>query len=73
MLDQAANHQIIQKTGTWFSYNETRLGQGRENVKRFLRENEDIYTEIEKKVRSKLGLSPEEDVKTTEKNQAPNK
>ena len=58
VLDQAANHQIIQKTGTWFSYNETRLGQGRENVKRFLRENEDIYTEIEKKVRSKLGLSP---------------
>ncbi len=56
ILDQAVNHLIIQKTGTWFSYNETRLGQGRENVKRFLRENDDLYGEIDLKVRQKMGL-----------------
>jgi recombination protein RecA len=73
VLDQATNHQIIQKTGTWFSYNETRLGQGRENVKRFLRDNQDIYAEVEKKVRAKMGLVPEEDVKTTKGNTTPDK
>lgn len=56
ILDQAVNHQIIQKTGTWFSYNETRLGQGRENVKRFLLENKDMFDEIDYNVRVKLGL-----------------
>jgi len=69
VLDQAANHQIIQKTGTWFSYDETRLGQGRENVKRFLRENQDIYLEVEKKVRVKMGLSPEDESDEPPKNQ----
>ena len=73
VLDQATNHQIIQKTGTWFSYNETRLGQGRENVKRFLHENQDIYLEIEKKVRTKLGLIPAEEIKKTQGKQEPDK
>jgi recombination protein RecA len=73
VLDQATNHQIIQKTGTWFSYNETRLGQGRENVKRFLCENQDIYSEIEKKVRAKLGLIPGEEIKKTEGKQEQDK
>ncbi|HGY54466.1 MAG TPA: recombinase RecA [Caldithrix abyssi] len=59
VLDQAVNHHIIQKSGTWFSYNETRLGQGRENVKRFLKENPDMYEEIIGKVRLKLGLDHE--------------
>jgi recombination protein RecA len=54
ILDQAVNHQIVEKTGTWFSYKDTRLGQGRENVKRFFRENEDIFLEISEKVRHKL-------------------
>jgi recombination protein RecA len=39
LLDQAVNHNLIQKSGTWFSYGETRLGQGRENVKRYLQED----------------------------------
>lgn len=56
VLDQAVNFNLIQKSGTWFSYGETRLGQGRENVKRYLKEDEKLMTELEIKVRDKLGL-----------------
>lgn len=40
---------IIDKSGAWFSYNETKLGQGRENVKAFLKENKEVAIEIEEK------------------------
>ncbi|MCD4692335.1 MAG: recombinase RecA [Calditrichales bacterium] len=56
ILDNAVDLKIIDKSGTWFSYNETRLGQGRENVKRFFLENPDIFGEITQKVRVELGL-----------------
>jgi recombination protein RecA len=56
ILDKAVDFRIVDKSGTWFSYNETRLGQGRENVKRFLQENPDILEAITKKVRMKMGL-----------------
>ena len=51
LLDQAVNHNLIQKSGTWFSYGETRLGQGRENVKRYLQEDKKLTAELNKKVR----------------------
>lgn len=57
ILDKAVEHRIIQKSGTWFSYGETRLGQGRENVKRFLIENADMMEEITEKVKEKLGMT----------------
>ncbi len=60
VLDQAVNYGIVQKSGTWFSYGETRLGQGRENVKRFFKENPDIFSEIEEKVRIEMGLIKDE-------------
>jgi len=56
VLDNAVNFRIVQKSGTWFSYDELRLGQGRENAKRFLLENPETFEEITKKVRIKLGL-----------------
>ncbi len=56
LLDQAVNHEIVNKSGTWFSYNETRIGQGRENSRKFLDDNPEMYTEIETKLREKLGL-----------------
>lgn len=56
ILDLAINQNLVQKSGTWFSYGETRLGQGRENVKRFLKEEEKILAELEGKVRENLGL-----------------
>ncbi len=56
ILDLAVAQNLIQKSGTWFSYGDTRLGQGRENVKRFLKEEEKILAELETKVRENLGL-----------------
>ncbi len=51
LVDLAVNLDIIDKSGSWFSYNETRIGQGRENVKKYLMENPDIMKEIEDKIR----------------------
>ena len=61
VLDKAVDFRIVQKSGTWFSYNELRLGQGRENAKSFLRENPEVFQEIEKQVRVKLGLEKGEE------------
>ena len=52
ILDMAVNMDIIEKSGSWFSYNGDRIGQGRENVKRYLKENPEILDEVERKVRS---------------------
>jgi len=66
IIDVAVKNGIIEKSGTWFSYGEERLGQGRENVKRFLKENPDIFNEIELKVRKTLGIIQEESKKQGE-------
>ena len=47
----AVNLDIVEKAGSWFSYNGERIGQGRENVKRYLKENPEILQEVDKKVR----------------------
>lgn len=51
ILDMAVNLDIIEKAGSWFSYNGERIGQGRENVKKYLKENPEILEEVEEKVR----------------------
>ncbi len=51
ILDMAVNLDIIEKAGSWFSYNGERIGQGRENVKKYLKENPDMLKEVEEKVR----------------------
>ncbi|HEX2944553.1 MAG TPA: recombinase RecA [Clostridia bacterium] len=51
ILDVAVNLDIINKSGAWFSYNGQRIGQGRENVKQFMKENPEISREVEKKIR----------------------
>jgi recombination protein RecA len=60
LLDLGVAHDIIAKSGTWFSYKENRIGQGRENSKRFLSENLEISAEIEDQLRKTLGLVPSE-------------
>ncbi len=50
LVDLGVDAGVIQKSGAWFNYGETRLGQGRENVKRYLRENPDLFGEIRKAV-----------------------
>jgi recombination protein RecA len=60
LLDLAVDRKIVEKSGTWFAYSGERLGQGRENVKQFLRDNPDTFRSIEAKVRKELGLVTEE-------------
>jgi recombination protein RecA len=59
LLDVAIEHDFVRKSGAWFIYGEDQLGQGRENAKSFLAENPDIATEIELKIKDKLGLLEE--------------
>jgi len=56
LLDLAAANDIVTKSGTWFSYGEQRIGQGRENARTFLAENPDIAEEIDARLRESLGL-----------------
>lgn len=57
VLDLAANENIIVKSGAWYAYNDVKIGQGRENAKIYLKENPDIFAEVEKKVREKYNIS----------------
>ncbi len=68
LLDLAANMNIVQKSGTWYSFEEERLGQGRENVKAFLKENPELCQKIEKLVRQKLELTDEIEPEETASN-----
>ena len=61
ILDLAVLHDIINKAGAWYSYNGERIGQGRENVKIFLKDHPEICEEIEKQVRIQYHLLPEEE------------
>ncbi|PYQ59578.1 MAG: recombinase RecA [Acidobacteria bacterium] len=56
LIDIGIEHRIIEKSGSWFSYGDVRIGQGRENAKGFLRENTDLASEVESKVRKSLGI-----------------
>ena len=60
ILDMAVNLDIIEKRGSWFSYNGERIGQGRENVKRYLKENPKLLEEVESKVRANFAKAFEE-------------
>jgi recombination protein RecA len=62
ILDLAVTHGIIEKAGAWFSYNNAKIGQGRENSKTFLKENPDICEEICQKVYAKNGLGDNSEV-----------
>ncbi len=50
----------MEKSGSWFSYGDVRLGQGRENSKTFIRENEDLATEMEGRIRKAMGIGAPE-------------
>ncbi len=57
IIDMGELHGVIAKSGTWYSYGDMRLGQGKENVREFLKNNQELTFEIETKVREKLGLN----------------
>lgn len=56
LLDTGEKYKLIEKSGTWYSYNGERIGQGRENARKFLKEKKDIAAEIERKLREILGI-----------------
>src|SRR6201993_3801694 len=58
LLDLAANQNILEKSGSWFSYKGERIGQGRENARQFLKDNRDVTAKLESEVRKALGLIP---------------
>ena len=60
ILDMAVNLDIVEKSGSWFSYNGERIGQGRENVKKYLKDNPKIMQEIDKKVRDNFAKAFEQ-------------
>jgi len=64
ILDMAVSENLIEKSGSWYSYKDEKLGQGRENAKRFLKDNTDLTCAIETILKEKMGLSsPPEDKK----------
>jgi recombination protein RecA len=73
VVDVGVKEELVQKSGAWFAYNDTRLGQGRENAKQFLKENPNVLYEIENKIREKHELpiiKPQVDTKTMAKEKA---
>jgi len=66
LLDMGVEVGVIDKSGSWYSYDGERIGQGRNNVKKFFNENEDIYQDALKKVRTSLGLEKEAAEKAAE-------
>ncbi|MCU0821134.1 MAG: recombinase RecA [Spirochaetes bacterium] len=81
ILDLAAKHDIVKKAGTWYSYGEERIGQGRENAKNYLKDNPKILKEIENKIKAHYSLvvdekpaeKPKEKEKEKEKEKAASK
>ena len=60
IVDMATNLNIIEKTGAWYAYNNSKLGQGRENIRQFLKENKETADEIEGKIRKAMGIVVED-------------
>jgi recombination protein RecA len=54
ILDIAVEHDVIKKSGSWFSYGETKLGQGRDAVKAIIKDNPELFEELEEKIKTAL-------------------
>ncbi len=67
LIELGSKHDIIEKSGSWYAYKGNKIGQGKENVKKFLKENPSISEEIDIEVRKKAGLSVRKQNKTEEK------
>ncbi len=76
LLDIGVEENLIEKSGSWYSYNGERIGQGRENVKKYFKENNDIYKDVYARLEAKLGLGKnanKEETKKVEEVKAPKK
>jgi len=70
LVDLAVNLDIIEKSGSWFSYNENRIGQGRENVKKYLIENPEVMAEVEQKIRDNFNKAFEQSLGEEQENKS---
>ena len=66
LLDMAVNLDIVDKSGSWYSFDGERIGQGRENVKTFLMDNPEIFSKIEAKVRQEMGIGDADNASTSD-------
>ena len=66
LISIGVEHDIVDKSGAWYGYDGTRIGQGKDNVRDYLRENTEIAEEIEVKVREALGMGPEAEKKAAD-------
>ncbi|WSY16254.1 recombinase RecA [Embleya sp. NBC_00896] len=62
LIDMGVEHGFVRKSGAWYTYEGDQLGQGKENARKFLKDNPDLSDEIEKKIKEKLGVGPRVDV-----------
>jgi recombination protein RecA len=66
LIDLGVEHGMVRKSGAWYTYEGDQLGQGKENARKFLRDNPDLADEIEKKIKEKLGVGPQVDAAVNE-------
>lgn len=66
LIDMGVEEGIVRKSGAWFTYDGDQLGQGKENARRFLKDNPDLALEIETRILKKLGIVPDEDAESEE-------
>jgi len=71
LIDLGVEQGIVRKSGAWYTYEGDQLGQGKENARNFLRENEDMANEIEKRIKEKLGVGPRLDADAASSGPAP--
>jgi recombination protein RecA len=71
LIDMGVEQGILRKSGAWYTYEGDQLGQGKENARKFLRDNPDIANEIEKRIKDKLGIGATLDADDTEPAPAP--
>jgi recombination protein RecA len=65
IIDQAVKLNIIEKSGSWYSYNSEKIGQGKDNVREFLKDNPETSKDIENQVRDKSSISAEIEIEDT--------
>jgi recombination protein RecA len=71
LIDMGVDQAILRKSGAWYTYEGDQLGQGKENARKFLRDNPDIANEIEKRIKEKLGIGAKVDAEAVEAVPAP--
>ncbi|MEJ2867952.1 recombinase RecA [Actinomycetospora sp. OC33-EN08] len=71
LIDVGVEQGLVRKSGAWYTYDGDQLGQGKENARKFLKENPDVAGEIEKRIKEKLGVGPKLDADETEPAPAP--